>query len=191
MEYQKVINLLDDILNQSSKFRTRNLIEINDASWETRNVSNQVKIKISMIRSIYVIIKMHKYKLKELQQSQTQEQQQLQIIEKKVIFKTYTPFTNCISAINDTHLDDAHDVDVVMPMYSLIEYSGTYLKMSGSLWQYYGDEPTLNNNVIIDFTADNNNSISFKFEQQITGQTGNNETNDIEVKVTLKYLSNF
>ena len=66
MEYQKVINLFDDILNQSSKFRTRNLIEINDASWETCNVSNQVKIKISMIRSIYVIIVMHTYKLKEL-----------------------------------------------------------------------------------------------------------------------------
>ena len=66
MEYQKVINLLDDILNQSSKFRTRNLIEINDASWETCNVSNQVKIKISMIRSIYVIIVMHTCKLKEL-----------------------------------------------------------------------------------------------------------------------------
>ena len=66
MEYQKVINLLDDILNQSSKFRKRNLIEINDASWETCNVSNQVKIKISMIRSIYVIIVMHTYKLKEL-----------------------------------------------------------------------------------------------------------------------------
>ena len=66
MEYQKVINLLDDILNQSSKFRKRNLIEINDASWETCNVSNQVKIKISMIRSIYVIIVMHTYRLKEL-----------------------------------------------------------------------------------------------------------------------------
>ena len=75
-------------------------------------------------------------------------------------------------------------------MYSLIEYSDTYLKMSGSLWQYFGDEPTLNNN-IIDFTADNNDSISFKFKQQITGQTGNNETKDIEIKVTLKYLSNF
>ena len=66
MEYQKVINLLDDILNQSSKFRKRNLIETNDASWETCNVSNQVKIKISTIRSIYVIIVMHTYKLKEL-----------------------------------------------------------------------------------------------------------------------------
>ena len=75
-------------------------------------------------------------------------------------------------------------------MYSLIEYIDTYLKMSGSLWQYYGDEPTLNNN-IIDFTTDNNDSISFKFKQQITGQTGNNETKDIEIKVTLKYLSNF
>ena len=60
-------------------------------------------------------------------------------------------------------MDDAHDVYVVMPMYSLIEYSDTYLNMSGSLWQYYGDEPTLNN-VIIDFTADNNNSTSLKFK---------------------------
>ena len=51
MEYQKTSNLLDDTLNQSSKFRTRNLIEINDASRGTGNVSNQIKFKISMVRS--------------------------------------------------------------------------------------------------------------------------------------------
>ena len=69
-------------------------------------------------------------------------------------FKNCAPFTNCISEINDTHLDDAHDIDAVMSMHSLIEYSDSYLKMSETLSQYDGDEPTLNN-VIIDFPADN------------------------------------
>ena len=52
-----------------------------------------------------------------------------------------------------------------MPMYYLIEYSDAYLKTSGSLWQYYRDELALdNNNNIIDFPANNNNSILFKFK---------------------------
>ena len=61
-----------------------------------------------------------------------------------------------------------------MPMYNLIKYSDAYSKTSESLWQYYRDERALDNNVnIIDFPANNNNSISFIFKQQITGQTGN------------------
>ena len=66
------------------------------------------------------------------------------------------------------------------------------MKTSGSLWQYYRDEPTLdNNNNIIDFPANNNNSASFKFKQQIIGQTGNGGAKDVEIMVPLKYLSNF
>ena len=58
-----------------------------------------------------------------------------------------------------------------MPMYNLIEYSDAYLKTFGSLWQYYGDETsTDNNNNITDFPANNNNSNSFKLKQQIKGQ---------------------
>ena len=63
-----------------------------------------------------------------------------------------------------------------MSIYNLIEYSDVYSKTSGSLWQYYRDEPALGNNNIIDFLANNNNTISFKFKQQITGQTGNDGT---------------
>ena len=60
-------------------------------------------------------------------------------------------------------------------MYNLIKYSGAYLKTSGSLRQYYRDEPALNaDGEILDFSADNNNT-SFKVKQQITGQTGNSE----------------
>ena len=69
-----------------------------------------------------------------------------------------TSFKNCAP------LDNAHDIDAVMSIHSLIEYSDSYSKMLETLSQYDGDEPTLNNNVIIDFPADNNNSISFKFK---------------------------
>ena len=66
------------------------------------------------------------------------------------------------------------------------------MKTSGSLWQYYRDEPALNpNGKITDFPANNNNSASFKFKQQIAGQTGSGGTKDVEIMVPLKYLSNF
>ena len=89
------------------------------------------------------------------------------ITNKTVIFKNCQPFPNCISEINNTQLDGVHDIDVVYPMYNLIEYSD------------------------VDFPANNNNSISFKFKQHkqdITGQTGNRGTNVAEIMVPLKYL---
>ena len=79
---------------------------------------------------------------------------------KKVIFKNRAPFINCISEISNTQVDDGHDINVVMPMYNLIEYSDTYSKKSKSLWPYYRNEAALNdNNNIIDFPNDNSSSI--------------------------------
>ena len=79
-----------------------------------------------------------------------------------------------------------------MPMYNLIECSNAYSKTLGSLWQYHGDEPAIDNNSnIIDFPPDNNNSNSFKFKLKITGKTGNGGTKNVEIIVPLKYLSNF
>ena len=110
---------------------------------------------------------------------------------KKVIFRNCAPFTNCITKINNTQVDDAQKNDIVMPMYNLIEYSDAYSKTSGSLWQYYRDKPVLDGDKnITDSLANNNNSIFFKFKQQITGQTGNGGTEDVEIVVPLKYLSN-
>ena len=77
-------------------------------------------------------------------------------------------------------------------MYNLIEYSDNYSKTSGSLWQYYRDEPLLNSNGNIPgFPADNNNSPSFKFKTKIAGRTGNNGTRKVKIWVSSKYLSNF
>ena len=111
---------------------------------------------------------------------------------KKVIFKNCAPFTNCISEINNMQIDNAKDIDIVMPMYNLIEYSDNYAKTTGSLWQYCKDIPArnANNNNIVIFAEDNTTD-SFKFKAKITGQTGNDETKDVEIMVPLKYLSNF
>ena len=102
--------------------------------------------------------------------------------DKGVAFKNCAPFTNCISEINNTQVDNAKDIDIVMHMYNLIEYSDNYAKTSGSLWQYFRDEPD-------DNLAD---SESFKSKIKITGKTPiNDNEKDVEIMVPLKYLSNF
>ena len=84
-------------------------------------------------------------------------------INKGVISKDCAPFTDCISEINNTQIDNAKDLDVVMPTCSLIECSNNYSKTSGNLWQYYRDEP--NDNIA--------NSKSFRPKIKITGNTPN------------------
>ena len=60
--------------------------------------------------------------------------------DKGVIFKNFAPFIKCISRINSTEIDNAKDIDIVMPMYDVTEYSDNFSKTSGSLWQYYKDD---------------------------------------------------
>ena len=73
-----------------------------------------------------------------------------------------------------------------MPMDNLVAYINIYSKSSESLWQYYRDEPALdNNNNIIDFPANNDNNILFKFKQQMVGQTGKVGTKYVEIMVPL------
>ena len=91
-------------------------------------------------------------------------------------------FKNCISEINNTQIDNVKVIDIVMPMYYLIEYSDNYLKTSGSLREYYRDESNGN-------LAD---SESFRCKTKITRKTPatGNEKN-VEIMVPSKYLSNF
>ena len=150
MEYQKIANLLDDNKsNQPSKFRTKNRIEINDESRVTYNVNSQIKFKTTMLKSslcdysdAYILVKgtiTIEGAGADAAAGQADER------DKGVIFKNCAPFTNCISEINNTQVGNAKDIDIVMPMYNLIEYNDNYAKTSGSLWQYYRDEP--NNNL--------------------------------------------
>ena len=188
MEYQKIANLLDKELNQTSKFRTRNWVEINDESRETYT-SNDIRFKTTMIRSslcdyadAYILVKgtititgnagaepnpdAPRTAAQLLAARQADER------DKGVTFKNCAPFTKCISRINNTDTDNAQDLDIVMPMYNLIEYTNNYSKTSGSLWQYYKDVP---NDNIADFK-------SFKFNVKITGKTPDDgNTKDFEV----------
>ena len=192
MAYQKIANLTDGTPNKPSKFRTRNLVEINDESRGAYNVNSQIKFKTTILKSslcdysdAYILVK------GTIIVNNTAAQGAANNANRKVIFKNCAPFTNCISEINNTQIDNAKDIDSVMPMYNLIQYSDNYAKTTGSLWQYYKDIPAKNNNnenIVFDV---NNLTDSFNFKVKITGRTGNNGTKDVEIMVPLKYLSNF
>ena len=103
---------------------------------------------------------------------------------KNVAFKNNAPFINCISKINGVKIDNAEDLDVVMPMYNLLEYSKNYRKTTGSLWNYYRDEPS---------DPLSSNSESFKYKTSIAGKTpeDNNLFTNAKLVIFSKYLSNF
>ena len=194
MEYQKIANLIDDnTLNQPSKFRTRNWVEINDESRGAYNVNSQIKFKTTMLKSSLCDYS-DAYILAEgtITVNNTAAQgAAVNNTNKKVVFKNSAPFTNCVSEINNTQIHNAKDIDIVMPMYNLIEYSDNYAKTAGSLWQYCKDIPARNDNdQTIAFDV-NNVTDSFNFKVKITGRTGNGGTKDVEIMVPLKYLSNF
>ena len=133
MEYQKIANLLDDNKsNQPSKFRTKNWIEINDESRGKYNVNSQIKFKTTMLKSslcdysdAYILVK---GTITIEGAGADAAARQADERDKDVIFKNCAPFTNCISEINNTQVDNAKDIDIVMPMYNLIEYSDNYAK---------------------------------------------------------------
>ena len=79
--------------------------------------------------------------------------------DKKVVLKYWAPFTSCITERDNTQVDHAEDIDLVIPVNNLIEYSNVDSKTLGSLWQYYRDEQAIDANVnIADFPANDNYS---------------------------------
>ena len=139
--------------------------------------------------------------------TKTEERGFTDIRNRFLAFKNNTPFTNCISKINNVLTDNTEDLDIVMPMYNLLECSKNYRKTTGSFWNYYRDEPNhppLNDDdpPTINYNADpKRNSESFKYKSSITGKTSNANNNseqentkpkrNLEIVVPLKYLSNF
>ena len=120
-----------------------------------------------------------------------------------LIIKNNAPFVSCITRINGELIEDADDLDIVMPIYNLLEYSKNYRKTIGSLYNYYRNE-------LSDDADDNNfaninvvNSEAFKYKNKITGNTysvdagtqgydvNKNGTQEVELAIPLKYLGNF
>ena len=194
MEYQKIANLLISESNKPSKFRARNWVEINDDIRGAYSPNKQIRFKTAMLRSslcnysdAYILVKGNI-----TVNNTAADGAAANNTNKKVIFKNCAPFTNCISKINNTQIDNAQYIDMVIPMYNLIEYSNNYSKTSGSLWQSCKDIPTVNNaGNVIDFT-NTNTTDSFKFKTKIIGQTNNDRRIDgVEIMALLEYLSNF
>ena len=200
MEYQKIANLLNDESNKPPKFRIRHWVEINDEVRGTYSPNKQIQFKTSMLASslcdysdTYILVKGNITVNNSAGVGAAANN-----TNKKVIFKNCASFTNCISKTNNTQIDNAEYIDNVMPMYNLIEYSDSYSKTSGILWQYCKEIPALNDNGAIVNFNDANVTDSFNFKAKITGQTAadNNNGNiagrvDAEIMVPLKYLSNF
>ena len=155
------------------------------------NPNKQIRFKTSMLRSglcdysdAYIVIK----------GNITVTNPDNDAYDKKVAFKNNARFTSCISKINNTLIDNAEDLDVVMPMYNLSEYRKNRRKTTGSLWNYYRDEPNSclgcdSNN--INYSIKDSKSLDYK--TSITGKLkGNNvEKDDVKIVAQAKYLSNF
>ena len=176
MEYQKIVNLLDNgatlnASNQPSKFRTKNWVEINDESRGTYSVNRKIDFKASLLRSslcdysdAYILLKgnvsVNNAGAADAEANNTN---------KKVILKSCAPFTDCLSKINNTQVDNAKDSDLIMPMYNLIGYIDNYSKTFGNLWQYCIDIPAINNDGnIVDFNGANaTDSFNFKLKTKL------------------------
>ena len=127
--------MLDIASSKPSKFRTRNSVETNDDIRGAYSPNKQIRYKTAMLRSslcdysdAYILVKENISVINNASAGAAANNRN-----KKVIFKDCAPFTNCISNINNTQIDSAEYIDILMPMYDVIEYSDNYSKTYGSL----------------------------------------------------------
>ena len=193
MENQKIINLLDKIDTDSKHFATKKWYIIND-----ENNTNYGVNKNTGVNNPDTI----KYDTRVLKPNLCDYAEAYILVDgtirgtggnnnTRLALKNCAPFTKCNLEINDEHVDTAENLDIVMPIYNLIEYSDNYQDSSATLYQYKRDEPP-EANAIADLTA--NNSSSFKYKISLLGDrtvvVGIIRLN-VKVVVPLKYLSNF
>ena len=192
MEIQKIVNLLNDSNNESSKFSTKKWYIINDQNngQYSRGNENDSTIKFET--------KVIKPNLCDYSDAYIRVTGDLIIADVaaniNVTFKNCAPFTRCVTNINDEHVQTAENLVIIMSMYNLIEYSDNYADSSGSLYQFKRDESPMNDaknplNVALD------KSVSFKYKASLLGKATDADSNDRSLKntktvVPLKYLSN-
>ena len=209
MEYDKINNLLLSEDNESeklSKFVTREYVRVNSLS-NMYNENKTIRFKTPMLRSnlcnysdAYILAK---GTITVTAPGVNNDADNIRDKRNRpLILKNNAPFVSCITRINGELIEDADDLDIVMSMYNLLEYSKNYRKTIGSLYNYYRDELTNDDN---DNFAKIKvvNSEAFKYKNKITGNTYNvdaaaqgydvnkNGTQEIELAIPLKYLGNF
>ena len=210
MEYGKINNLLlpeDNESEQLSKFVTREYVRVNSLC-NTYNENKSIRFKTPMLRSnlcdysdAYILVKGTTTVTAPGVNNNANNIRDKR--NRPVILKNNAPFVSCITRINGELIEDADDLDIVMSMYNLLEYSKNYRKTIRSLYNYYRDE-------LSDDADDNNfdnvkvvNSNTFKYKNKIIGNTYNvnasadgydvnkNGMQEVELAIPLKYLGNF
>ena len=193
MENQKIINLLDKIDTDSKYFATKKWYIIND-----ENNTNYGVDKDTGANNPDTI----KYDTRVLEPNLCDYTEAHILVDgtirgtgdnnnTRLALKNCAPFTKCNQEINDEHVDIAENLDIIMPMYNLIEYSDNYQDSSATLYQYKRDEPP-ENDAVADLTADNSSSLKYKISLLGNQVVVNNIARiNVKVVVPLKYLSNF
>ena len=211
MEYDKINNLLGSESENLSEFITREYVKVNSLS-NTYNENKSMRFKTPMLRSDlsdYVDACIVVNGIITAAGNQPRNRQN-----RPVILKNNAPFFSCITRINNELIEDADELDIVMPMYNLLEYSKNYRKTIGSLYNYYRDE--LNDDANLNNFANNNvvSSNSFQCKTKIIRNTYdinstvlnpagnvrvanpnydayNSGKKNVELAIPLKYLGNF
>ena len=215
MEFQKLVKFLDTTFDNKDlpKFVTKKCTEVYDQSEKKYKPNKEIRIKTSMLRSdlcdfsdAYIVVKGNITVVKKIftaadfeppnnivaNATATNNASNNAFNEKKLVFKNNALFINCTSKINGIKTDNAEDLDVVISMYNLLEYSKNYKRTTASLWNYYRDGPNSSpdNNII--YSSLNSESFDYKSNFMENGVTQNNLTkNDNKIVVPLNHLSNF
>ena len=158
METQKIVNLLNGSDNDNSKFATKKWYIIDSETKSYYFTDNEIKFLTSSLESnlcdysdAYILVTGNI--------NITGGNDNI-----KVAFKNCVPFKKCRTEINETFADEAEHINIAMPMYNLIEYSGNYSDTSGSLWQFKRDEIEGDVNLTVNAQHIPNNSSLFKYK---------------------------
>ena len=202
MENQKIMNLLDKIDTDSKHFATKKWYIINDENNTNYGVDKDtgannpdttkydtrvLKPNLCDYAEAYILV-----------DGTIRATNAVNAI--RLALTNYAPFTKYNLEINDEHVDTAQKLDIVMPMYNLIEYSDNYQDSSATLYQYKRDEPPRDEppkgDPIPNLTADNSSSFKYKIEllgniPQVAADPARVGRLNVKVEVPLKYLSNF
>ena len=161
MEFQNIAHFLDTSsdVQDLARFVTKKWIEVYDQSGKNYSPNKEIRIKMSMLRSdlcnfsdAYMVVE---------GDITLEGDNDANKKNKNLAFKNNAPFINCLLKINGVKIDNAEDLDVVIPKYNFFEYSKNYRKRTGSLWNYYRDEPS---------DPLSSNSESFKYKTSIVGK---------------------
>ena len=179
MESQKIINLLDSSKNESQMFATKRWYIINDQNTGNNAYGNgedgtTIKFETKVINpnscdysDPYILV------IGNIQNKPTNS---------VVAFKNCAPFCTCDVTINDEHVEKAKDLDIVMPMHNLLEYSDNYQDSTGSLYQFKRDEPPDDNADVANSTS------SLVHKSKLISGTDDNNVNNVKLVVPLKYV---